>query len=65
MLKLNKQVVDGSKIFDFYTYDPTGKDVVIPIVANSEEEAWVHFENVYHSYVDMMVARVLEHKNQS
>lgn len=46
------------KFLIFYTYNPTGKDVVIPIVAKTENEAWSLFQSIYGSCVD----QVIEHK---
>lgn len=33
--------------FDFYTYTPAGRDVIIPIFAVTEDEAWVKFDKAY------------------
>lgn len=52
-----KQSKDTRKIFDFYTYDLTGKDVVVPIRADDESEAWYYFERYYNGYVDQVIER--------
>ena len=48
---------DTRKIYDFYTYDLTGKAVVITIRAHNADEAWDCFEALYTSYVDQVIVR--------
>jgi hypothetical protein len=38
---------EGLAQFKFYTYDPTGCDVIIPVWAVDEDAAWVKFDGVY------------------
>lgn len=42
-----KQSTDKRKIFNFYTYDLTGKDVIIPIRGWTEEDAWNYFDRFF------------------
>ena len=52
-----KQTKDSRRIFDFYTYDPAGKYVVIPIRGIDEADAWDYFEKFYNGYVDQVIPR--------
>jgi hypothetical protein len=38
---------EGQVQFKFYTYDPTGRDIIIPVWAVDEDQAWVKFDAVY------------------
>ena len=38
---------EGETKFNFYTYNPVGCDVIIPIFAKDEDEAWKKFDRVY------------------
>jgi hypothetical protein len=43
-----KAARDANEVkFNFYTYDPTGRDKVIPIWAKDEDEAWEKFDLIY------------------
>jgi hypothetical protein len=39
--------VEGETKFNFYTYDPAGRDVVIPIWAADQDAAWGRFDRIY------------------
>lgn len=38
---------EGQVLFNFYTYDYVGRDVVIPIFAETQHAAWERFTRVY------------------
>lgn len=42
-----KNSTDTCRIFKFFTYDPTGRDVVIPIRGIDENDAWESFDATY------------------
>ena len=48
---------EGEVKFKFYTYDHTGRDVVIPVFAKDEDEAWEKFDRIYGK--DTIVDRML------
>lgn len=39
--------------YNFYTYDASGKDTIIPIVAESEDAAWDELDFIYN--VDTLI----------
>ena len=49
--------VENEVTFKFYTYHHTGREVVIPIFAKDEAEAWEKFDCEYgeNTLVDMMI----------
>ena len=51
----------GTAQFKFYTYDPTGRDVIITIWAATEPEAWDKFDLTYgaETIVDQVVQVVM------
>lgn len=52
---------DGEVKFNFYTYDPAGRDVIIPIFAVDQDTAWDKFDRIYGSEVP--VDQVMQAKN--
>lgn len=42
-----KHSTDTRRLFKFYTYDPTGRDVIIPIRGIDENDAWESFDAMY------------------
>lgn len=44
---VHPKCLEGTAVFNFYTYDPTGRDMIIPIRARDEDEAWETFDRVY------------------
>jgi hypothetical protein len=54
MMKNEKEM----KKFKFYTYDSLGRDVIIPIIAASEEAAWDEIHFLYNKnslFVDQVI----------
>jgi hypothetical protein len=42
--------------FTFYTYDRSGRDIIVKIDAEDEDQAWDKFEKYYPlHYVDQMI----------
>jgi hypothetical protein len=39
--------LEGQTKFVFYTYDPIGRDVKIPLWAEDSDAAWAKFDRVY------------------
>ena len=44
---MTKQSTDTRALFNFYTYNPVGRDVVIPVRGVDEADAWNTFEKLY------------------
>jgi hypothetical protein len=38
---------DGEVKFNFYTYNPAGRDVIIPVWAVDMDAAWAKFDKLY------------------
>ena len=52
---------EGEVKFNFYTYDPVGRDVIIPVFAENEDTAWEKFDRIYGK--DTIVDQVLRARN--
>lgn len=48
-MMVNSENISDEVKFNFYTYDPNGRDVIIPIFAKDEDEAWDKFDRIYGS----------------
>jgi hypothetical protein len=63
-LRMSCEYNAEEKIYKFFTYDPTGKDCIIPIRARSRDEAFDKFDRTYgfDTPVDFVVAAEDEYK---
>lgn len=61
---MKKQSTDTRKLFDFYTYNPCGQDVIIPIRGVDEDDAWDTFTKLYsdHAGIVPIVDQIMEVK---
>ena len=51
---------EGEVKFNFYTYNPAGRDVIIPVWAADMDAAWAKFDQVYGA--DTPVDNVVQEK---